>query len=98
MIEAKQAGEIEERLAAMLEVSVDDLRDYLRGNLRAGPARRTGIKFVRGTHSGRYVRHPEGTDMLPAGYEEPPYQEPNPPSHGKLRQRPSPRLGISPPS
>ena len=48
MIEAKRAGEIEERLAVMLEVSVDDLRDYLRGNLRAGPARRTGIKFVRG--------------------------------------------------
>jgi hypothetical protein len=29
---------------------------------------RTGYRFVRGTHSGTYVRDPDGTDRLPAGY------------------------------
>jgi hypothetical protein len=68
VIDAEKAATIEQRLAALLDVEVDELRDYLRGNLRAGPARRTGIRFVRGTHSGRYVRDPEGTDVPPAGY------------------------------
>jgi hypothetical protein len=73
MIETKQAVAIEERLAAMLEVRVEEVRDYLRGNIRAGSGRRTGIRFVRGTQSGSYVRDPEGTDLLPPGYEEPPH-------------------------
>jgi hypothetical protein len=29
---------------------------------------RTGYRFVRGSHSGTYVRDPDGTDRLPAGY------------------------------
>jgi hypothetical protein len=73
MIKTEQAVEIEERLASMLEITVDDLRDYMRGNIRAGVGRRTGVKFVRGTHSGSYIRDPEGTDMLPPSYQEPPY-------------------------
>ena len=73
MIETKQAVEIEEQLATMLGVRVEEIRDYLRGNIRAGTGRRTGIRFVRGSQSGSYVRDPEGTDLLPPGYEEPPY-------------------------
>jgi hypothetical protein len=68
MIEADVAARIEQRLAALLDVEVDTLRDYLNGNVRAGGARRTGIRFVRGTQSGTYVRDPDGTDLLPAGY------------------------------
>lgn len=30
--------------------------------------RRTGWTWVRGTHSGTYVRNPRGTDPLPSGY------------------------------
>lgn len=71
MIEAELAKAIEEQLAELLHIRVSDLRDYLHGNIRAGAARRTGITFVRGTHSGSYVRDPEGTDLLPAGYEAP---------------------------
>ena len=29
---------------------------------------RTGWRFVRGSHSGNYVRDPQGTDRPPAGY------------------------------
>jgi hypothetical protein len=72
MIEAELALEIEERLAALLDVGVTDVRDYLRGNIRAGGGRRTGIRFVRGTHGGSYIRDPNGTDILPAGFQEPP--------------------------
>ena len=71
MLEADQAAKIEDRLAALLDVRVDQIRDYLRGNIRAGGGRRTGLRFVRGTHGGTYVRDREGADILPAGYEEP---------------------------
>jgi hypothetical protein len=67
MIEAEEAHEIEERLASLLDLRADHLRDYLDGNVRAG-VRRTGYRFVRGTHGGTYVRDPEGCDILPAGY------------------------------
>jgi hypothetical protein len=30
--------------------------------------RRTGWRFVRGTHGGTYKRDPKGTDTLPVGY------------------------------
>jgi hypothetical protein len=71
MIEAEQAAEIEARLADILDVGIDVLRDYLDGNIRAGGTRRTGFKFVRGTHGGSFVRDPEGTDILPAAYQQP---------------------------
>ncbi len=32
------------------------------------PTRFTGWRFVRGSHSGTYVRDPRGTDRLPEGY------------------------------
>jgi hypothetical protein len=71
MIEAEQAAEIEARLAKALGVSVEALRDFLNGNIRAGGARRTGYRFIRGTHGGSYVRDPQGTDILPAGFSVP---------------------------
>jgi hypothetical protein len=71
MIGAEQAAEIEARLADVLQVRVEVLRDYLDGNIRAGGARRTGFRFVRGTHAGSYARDPNGTDILPAGYQVP---------------------------
>jgi hypothetical protein len=71
MIEPEQASEIEARLAEFLGVSVDVWRDYRNGDIRAGGARRTGYRFVRGTHGGTYKRDPKGTDILPAGYKIP---------------------------
>src|SRR5436189_70365 len=50
VIEAKQAAAIEARLAEFVGVPVGVLRDYLGGNIRAGRARRTGYRFIRGTH------------------------------------------------
>ena len=71
MIETRKAIGIEERLASMLEISVDELRDYMRGNIRAGSGRRTGVRFVRGSHSGTYIRDPEGNGHAPAGLSRP---------------------------
>lgn len=71
MIDADKAAQIEERLAELLGVAREDARDYLNGNIRAGGARRTGYRFVRGSHGGGYVRDPQGTDILPAGYSVP---------------------------
>jgi hypothetical protein len=68
MLEAEKAAEMEVRLAELIGVTVEDWRDYIHGNIRAGDARKTGYRFVRGTHGGTYRRDPEGTDILPAGY------------------------------
>jgi hypothetical protein len=68
VIEPERAAEIEARLAEILGVEIEDVRDYLDGNIRAGGARRTGYRFIRGTHSGTYERDPQGTDLLPTGY------------------------------
>ena len=67
MISGDKARNIEERLAELLEVEVEVLREYLSGNIGESGERRTKIRFVRGTHSGHYVRDPEGTDIAPAG-------------------------------
>jgi hypothetical protein len=56
MISSDRALKIEQQLAQLLEVEVDELRDYLAGNIRKSSTRRTGFRFVRGTHSGHYVR------------------------------------------
>lgn len=63
MISGDRAKKIEERLADLLDVEVAEVRDYLRGNIKESAARRTGIRFIRGTHGGQYVRDPEGTDV-----------------------------------
>ena len=67
MISGERALEIEERLAELLGVGVDQLRDYLAGNIGASSTRRTGFRFVRGTHGGQYVRDRDGTDIVRPG-------------------------------
>lgn len=68
MIDAEKAAHIEATLAELAGVQPEDVRDYLRGYIAAGEARRTGYRFVRGSHGGSYVADPEGTDVLPRGY------------------------------
>jgi hypothetical protein len=67
MISGDRAVKLEKQLAQLLDVEVDELRDYLAGNIRTSSARRTGFRFVRGTHGGQYIRDREGTDIAPAG-------------------------------
>ena len=67
MISGYRAVEIEQQLAELLDVNVDELRDYLAGNIGASSTRRTGFRFVRGTHGGQYVRDREGTDIVRSG-------------------------------
>jgi len=67
MVSGQQALKIEEQLAHLLHVEVDELRDYLAGNIGASSTRRTGFRFVRGTHGGQYVRDREGTDIVRPG-------------------------------
>jgi hypothetical protein len=67
MISGKRVLEIDERLAELLDVEVDELRDYLAGNIGASSTRRTGFRFVRGTHGGQYVRDRDGTDVVRSG-------------------------------
>lgn len=71
VITGDRAKEIEKRLAALLDVEIAELRDYLRGNIKESAARRTGFRFIRGTHGGQYVRDPEGTDVPSARAEMP---------------------------
>jgi hypothetical protein len=68
VIDSEKAALIEERLASMLNLQPREVRDYIQGRIRAG-GRRTGYRFVRGTHGGCYVPDPEGTDILPVGFE-----------------------------
>ena len=67
MISGERALKIEKQLGQLLDVEVDELRDYLAGNIRTSTTRRTGVRFVRGTHGGHYVHDREGTDIRPAG-------------------------------
>lgn len=52
--------------AGLLVTMID--RDEHLTSLDPNARRVTGWRFVRGTHSGNYVRDPRGTDPLPAGY------------------------------
>jgi hypothetical protein len=63
MISGDRARVIEERLADLLGVEIVELRDYLQGSIRESADRRTGFRFIRGTHGGQYIRDPEGTDI-----------------------------------
>jgi hypothetical protein len=65
VVDAERAREIETRLAELLEMPADAVRDYVTGNVRAGAARRTGYRFIRGTHGGTYVADPDGVDIPP---------------------------------
>jgi hypothetical protein len=66
MISGDRARALEERLAELLDVEIEELREYLRGKVGESADRRTGFRLIRGTHGGQYVRDPEGTDILPA--------------------------------
>jgi len=65
MISGDRAVTIEKQLAELLNVDIDERRDCLAGNIRTSGIRRTGFRFVRGTHGGHYVRDREGTDIRP---------------------------------
>ncbi len=67
MISGERALEIEKQLAQLLDAEVGELRDYLAGDIGASPTRKTGFRFVRGTHGGQYVRDRDGTDIVRAG-------------------------------
>lgn len=67
MISGDRAATIERQLARLLDVGVEELRDYLAGNIGTSSTRRTGFRFVRGTHGGHYVRDREGIDIRPPG-------------------------------
>jgi hypothetical protein len=76
---SEAARDVERRIARKLGVEQEQLRDYVIEVLEnrlwgegENPERKTGIKFVRGSHAGMYVRDPEGTDLLPPGAEPPP--------------------------
>jgi predicted transcriptional regulator len=71
VISAERATAIERELASLVGVEPNQLRDYLRGYIKAGRARRTGFRFVRGTHGGDYVHDPQGVDELPGGFQAP---------------------------
>jgi hypothetical protein len=71
--------DLERRLARLLDLEESAVREYvidvlenrLWGERNTG-ARKTGIRFLRGSHGGRYVRDPDGSDLLPVGHEAPP--------------------------
>jgi len=75
MISAEKASSLEQRLSKVIECRPDELRDWFYGHIDRGP-RNTGLRFVRGTHSGAFVSDPDGTDELPPGYEPPPEWKP----------------------
>lgn len=79
---SQEAQRTENELASRLGVNAEAVREYvvevLEERLWRGGAkqeRRTGFRFVRGTHGGSYVRDPEGTDVLPPGVEPPPERD-----------------------
>ena len=75
----RESAEIQADLATHLGRSPEEVRDYLYGVIeerlwrgRNLTERVTGFRFVRGTHSGMFVRDPTGTDVIPPGVEVPP--------------------------
>ena len=73
------AAAIEQQLAKVLGVEPSAVRNYLYSVIeerlwrgRDITQRRTGFRFVRGSHGGTFVRDPDGTDVLPPGHEPPP--------------------------
>jgi len=52
MVDGDTARRIEERLAA----EVEDVRDWVKGNIGESGNRRTDYRFIRGTHGVQYVR------------------------------------------
>jgi hypothetical protein len=74
--------DLEQRLAKLLGADPADVRAYLCEVIeerlwgRSPKERKTGFRFVRGTHGGAFVRDPEGNDTPPVGYQVPRETEP----------------------
>jgi hypothetical protein len=73
------ARAVEQRLAEQLRLEPQAVREYVLEVLeerlwRRGerPERPTGYRFIRGSHSGTWVRDPDGADVLPPGAQPPP--------------------------
>jgi hypothetical protein len=80
---SRTAHDVEAKLAQVLRIEPEAVREYvvevLEDRLWRGGEdreRRTGFRFVRGTHGGSFIRDPEGTDILPPGVEPPPERKP----------------------
>jgi hypothetical protein len=74
-----EARAVERRLAEQLGLEPAAVREYVLEVLeerlwRSGERRErpTGFRFQRGSHSGVWIRDPEGTDVLPPGVQPPP--------------------------
>ena len=74
-----EARAVERRLAEQLGLEPGAVREYVLEVLedrlwRSGerPDRPTGYRFIRGSHSGTWVRDSDGTDVLPPGVQAPP--------------------------
>lgn len=67
-LQAQAEGARRGNTGAGLLLTVLRRGDHLADRSEVG-RRVTGWKWVRGTHSGTYVRDPSGTDPLPAGYD-----------------------------
>jgi hypothetical protein len=72
---SRESVDLEQRLAKLLGADPADVRSYLYEVIeerlwgRNPKERKTGFRFVRGTHGGAFVRDPEGNDTPPVGYE-----------------------------
>jgi len=79
---SRESVDLEQRLAKLLGADPADVRTYLCEVIeerlwgRRPKERKTGFRFVRGTHGGAFVRDPEGNDTPPVGYEVPRATEP----------------------
>lgn len=79
---SRESVDLEQRLAKLLGADPVDVRTYLCEVIeerlwgRRPKERKTGFRFVRGTHGGAFVRDPEGNDTPPVGYEVPRVTEP----------------------
>jgi hypothetical protein len=79
---SRESVDLEQRLAKLLGAHPADVRAYLCEVIeerlwgRSPKERKTGFRFVRGTHGGAFVRDPEGNDTPPVGYEVPRVTEP----------------------
>jgi len=75
-VDERARHELEGRLADLLRAPRWQIREYfseISARVRHSPQRIIGVRFQRGTHSGCYVRDPQGTDIVPSASEPPPF-------------------------
>ncbi len=74
---SRESVDLEQRLAKLLGADPAEVRTYLCEVIeerlwgRSPKERKTGFRFVRGTHGGAFVRDPDGNDTPPVGYQVP---------------------------